>query len=353
MDPPKWKPFFHLSNVFAQSFGLTDGVRNIQHPDTLYRSGAIEEFNFTKCALRYSEGLSKDQFSGALRLVIQTIGESMRLRSNTVILDFDVGRLSYGNCFCSFNFRRDLKEVTGCPGDLDLSTYMTSKTAGSTKSRGTKQSSNHERSVSNDASATPRRSTSSSHRSRSVIPTKQETVFQEALDRHLAELERRAREAVNAREEWKALMKASELQARNELVARRNAERKNLLFISDQIRSNEERRAEQHKTSIEAAGSHAFPVFPEVPRKKINTDSVRMQLDEQVRAAHSARARGRADDAALAQNMNVKSQKELAAEREREIVTKRTQQRALSDSWKRDMRIKECWKTISKIDIVP
>lgn len=333
-------------------------MRGLQQPDSVCRSGVVEDCNFTKAALRFSDGLSKDQLSTALRLVIQTIGESMRLRSNTVVLEFDVGRLSYGNGYASFAFRKNLKDLTGCPGDLDLSTYLTTKSGASTKSTASKPTSSaHSRSLSTLPSASHEGarviSTPSSRRTRSVVSSKQDRVFKAALSRHLAELEDKAQDAIHAREEWKSLMKAAEQEGRNEETQRRNEARKNLMFVMDQIKSNELKRLEERKSSILAASSHAFPQLAEAPLRRINRDRVREELDQQVQAAASARDKSRTEEAMIAQSMNEISRKELEKEREREASVKRTQKKLLSDAWTRDIRLKNCWKAIETMDIIP
>ncbi len=340
-EPPKWKPFFHLSNIFAQSFGLSDSVRCLQQPDSVCRAGTVEDCNFTKAALRFSDGLSKDQLSTALRLVIQTIGESMRIRSNTVVLDFDVGRLSFGNGYASFTFRKNLKDLTGCPGDLDLSTYLTTKTGVSSSNR-------------SSSNLPPRSvSTPSSRRTRSVVSTKQDKVLKAALSRHLEELESKAQGAIHAREEWKSLMKASEQEGKNEEIARRNEARKNLMFVMDQIRDNESKRMQDRKHTTIAASSHAFPQLAEAPPRSFKPEQIRTELDQQVRAAESARNKSRAEEAKIAQSMNENSRKELEDERERDASVKRMHRKLLSDAWTLDIRLKNCWKAIETMDVLP
>lgn len=149
------------------------------------------------------------------------------------------------------------------------------------------------------------------------------------------------------------MMKAAEQEGRNEETQRRNEARKNLMFVMDQIKSNELKRLEERKSSILAASSHAFPQLAEAPLRRINRDRVREELDQQVQAAASARDKSRTEEAMIAQSMNEISRKELEKEREREASVKRTQKKLLSDAWTRDIRLKNCWKAIETMDIIP
>mmetsp|Transcript_3505 Transcript_3505/g.6840 ORF Transcript_3505/g.6840 Transcript_3505/m.6840 type:complete len:584 (+) Transcript_3505:114-1865(+) len=85
-----WRPYFQLLDSFCRNWGVT-APRSFcaaQDQDLC----PIEEFNFSKAAIRFSAQLTRDVVSAGLRALVQQIGQAMS-QGRQVVLDLSFGRL--------------------------------------------------------------------------------------------------------------------------------------------------------------------------------------------------------------------------------------------------------------------
>lgn len=84
------RPFFQLADSFCRSFRALN-ARNFMSPLDGELS-SIEEFNFSKAAIRFSQCLTKDQVSAGLRALVQQLGTVVS-HGRSISLHFSFGKL--------------------------------------------------------------------------------------------------------------------------------------------------------------------------------------------------------------------------------------------------------------------
>jgi hypothetical protein len=366
------KPCFYLSNAFLQSFGIggraAQLISNRAHSDL----NCVETFNFQTAALHHSDGLTKDEIFNSIRSIIQVIGEYASKSQYTLRIDFNIGTLYLGAHRNQFSFNKRLREIVQ-PSPYEIDNY-------SEISRGSRLtfSSNHsevfpQESVSVVSSSGHRskcsrsapvasRTDSSENRSASanIYPSRQESAYRAALARHLTELEQRSSEVVKARKEWDEHVKTSALLSELERENRRKTERENAQFLIKQMSESSLRKTTQRNEEIDSINRlMGFPRFKEPPESELKTrlrqsgEVVRRELDNQVHSGKNLRSVELSNDKKIALKMNESSRKELADLRQAEEEKRRTEKGVLRESWDRDIRIKNTWKTLDQYDMLP
>lgn len=92
--PSDYRPYFSLADSFVQAFSLGESGKKLINSIPTRELAPIEEFNFSKAALKYSRGLTKDQMFTGLRFIVQALGNAMATNRN-IAIDFECGRLTW------------------------------------------------------------------------------------------------------------------------------------------------------------------------------------------------------------------------------------------------------------------
>lgn len=82
------RPHFQLAETFMRVFNLEAKAHQILPERSL---SSVEEFNFSKAAIRYSQSLTKDNVFMGLRAIVHQIGEVAAREQITI--DFELGQL--------------------------------------------------------------------------------------------------------------------------------------------------------------------------------------------------------------------------------------------------------------------
>ena len=98
----KARPCFMLTESFAKGFGLP------YKKFTRVQMAPLEEVNFTKIAIRYSNSLQKDDVSAGMRDIFRRLGQVLAQR-RPVSVSFAFGKLVSRDSKVSFHFNPDMK----------------------------------------------------------------------------------------------------------------------------------------------------------------------------------------------------------------------------------------------------
>ena len=351
-------------------------MKHVQQSPSTLQSCPSEEFNFSKAALSFSHGLTKDHVFTGLRYILQTIGECMRVSSNTVIVDFDVGRLTFGTNKTHFHFNSKLRSLVSSTDDLDAFTEMTSISAASSASTKpavdvyphesvSQVSASRSRAPSAQApppvAATTRSPASevSSKRSQSETPIlpgklRQELAYRQAMARHMAEMEVRAKEALAAKKQWTDQLQSWKHGDVMDSEKRKRIKSENSSYLLAQIKANEAKRKDARRTFVESASCHNFPEFTELetaPKKGSSGSDIRRELDLQIQTEKALKSISKLREMELNDQLNAMNRKALAEEQQRDRERQFQNRNSLNQSWDRDIRLKQCWKAIDHFDM--
>lgn len=103
------RPYFHLAEAFCRAHNLPS-ARHLPPSSDGGSPCTIEDFNFSKAAIRFSKKLTKDHVSTGLRDLVQQLGEAIG-QGRMVSLDFSFGRLTSRDREAKFEF--SLKQGLG------------------------------------------------------------------------------------------------------------------------------------------------------------------------------------------------------------------------------------------------
>lgn len=428
-----FRPYFHLSDAFIRTFGLADHAKHLQpHIASSVRDlSPVEEFNFSKAAIKYSNSITKDQIFSGLRYLLQAIGELFKLNNKSlVVIDFEVGRLQWCQDKSAFTFNPKIYKNQGLSvpqaaviGDNNSSTpsftyqpsitFQKEATADALtlrldgKNSAQKVSKNTTKAVVSpppadaartDEAASPMPRTPASvpsvidedtvqepeqgseyssdeeEEEDSTPPapvagnsvnnnisglSKQEIAYKSALSRHLSEMELRASEAIKSRSNWENYVNSCLEQVKCEDKERKSMNVSNASYVKKQMELNEMKRSDERKQWIESASSHNFPSFSEPPsaelevRQKKLQDLMRSELDLQIRTSNAMKDLSRQKERQLEILQMRKNKSELSKMRDEEINKKLNEKKVLAESWNREVRMKQIWKSIENHSNAP
>jgi len=327
-----YKPYFGLSDGLVQAFSLGEAGKRLVNPVPSRELSTVEEFNFSKAAIKFSNGLTKDQIFTGMRFIVQAIGSAMSQNKNLQI-DFDCGRLSWSSGKSNFSFRekRSLPE--------------------------TPQENIRPAETPDDCVSVA----SSRHSVRSVRPaaSRQELAYREALKRHLSLLEYRAGEAIRGRQDWESHIYTGLEQEASEFKNRKKVSGECAKFVNQQILWNEAKRTEDRRAAVAAASAHAFPGFSEPPESdiavlvKTKQEKMREALDLQIQTNNALRDLAREKEKQLDESQRVANMRDMQTTQERERQRREEEKRQLAESWNREVKIKHIWKAIEDHATVP
>jgi hypothetical protein len=110
------RPYFQLADSFCRAYSVDEARRAPMPPEKELCS--MEEFNFSKAAIKYSQTLTKDVMFTGLRSIVQCLGEAIS-ESKQINVDFEFGRLTCQNNDPRFVFPAEMYTQEGLPVPKD------------------------------------------------------------------------------------------------------------------------------------------------------------------------------------------------------------------------------------------
>lgn len=374
----KLRPHFQVADSFARAYNV-DLKAHLAVPDKYL--AAVEEFNFSKAAIRFSQNLTKDHVFMGMRAIVQQIGEVVASGQH-VSIDFEIGKLLCNERQLSFAFVADLylREGLEVPSNvventdyrpsvsfappskdaLSLSLSGTNDFTGTIKATNLGGWEDTGRTVTTIRDAEPAYQYAesggmdlmgSSGGVQSNL-SRHEQVQQQALGRHLAQITEEAEEAMEAKEKWEEHLQNCIDEEQKDAEWRRALVKDYQSQLHHQMRYTEERKIQGRQHQIEQASMHDFPNFAESPELAVydyireRRNNLKQDLDQQVdikkRLKLSAKQRERDLEAVHLQanhNEMARLKSEASGKKERE-------RSALAQAWDSDKRLHTVKKAI-------
>lgn len=381
------RPHFQVSDSFARAHSL-DLRAQVTLPDKHFTT--IEEFNFSKAAIRYSQSLTKDNIFMGMRAIVQHIGE-IASSGQQVSIDLEVGKLVCSERDLRFVFLAELYVSEGLEvpeGALDSTAYRPSATfAAPSKDAltlsltGTRHLGGHTGSVKatalggwDDASedgfsedryavrredGRPPMSDCGGESVSTYCPpsasshlSAQEKVHQEALDRHVAQMGVEAASVMAEREQWEDHLRRCATEEQRDKEWRKALNKEHASHLQVQMRQAAERRAEGRLHCIEQASQHDFPNFAEPQDLGVyeyireRRTTLKQDLDQQVDTKHLKKTVERQRERELEAAHAEASQRELALLKQEVAAKRESEKSALTQAWEKDRQIRTVRKAI-------
>lgn len=347
----------------------------------------LEDFNFSKASIKFSNQLTKDQVTAGLRAIVQRIGEVIADGREVQVTLGEVGRLvCRGDREPQFIFSPQYagegRPGTGAyngGGDATVRGGAAFRREALAAAQGlgvyagegavSPKRAPEEPLLYPPEPTTPARAVSLPHSaSAPVLVTspaswtstakltgtqfKKEIAYKEAMDRHISAMEARAAEAIAERQAWQQNQDECMSQERGEIHSKRARAQLNLHHLKHQIQMDEERKREQRKEDIATASAHDFPNFG-VAESSGSKDFVkdqqarlRAELDEQVRTNNTLRNLAKQRERTMELNQLQANREEMAMLRNAERAKKVYDREALATAWNSEIRMKNIWKAI-------
>lgn len=368
---PRRRPHFCISEAFARTCNADSRTEINSDSRSL---ALVEEFNFTKCALKFSQGLTKDLLFIGLRAIISQLAEAIA-SGQEVTIDMEVGTLRSSQRVVTFSFIADLFLKEGLPVPEDapkMSDYRPSRTfappsqdalslsvSGSNKFRGTTKAT--ELGGFNDTMEgfpqSPRvlehgesdYNLRGSEHAASVLSTssKQAICQQEALTRHIAGLTADANEAMKEHKLWESHCKRLMDEEKKDMAWRSDLAREYSEMLKAQIREAEERKVQGRLHAVEQASMHNYPDFSYVPEVAVQDyimdrrNHLKEDLDQQVQLKRLQKEIAKRRDREM-DNMNTEyTQQEITLQRLQAEVKKEQQKQECRQAWSEGKRLKD------------
>jgi hypothetical protein len=375
---PRLRPHFHLADSFTRVFNLDAK----SHPAISERFlTSVEEFNFSKAAINFSQSLTKDQIFMGLRAIIHRIGEAAAREQ--VVIDFEVGQLHIKDRDVQFSFVADLylREGLEVPeGAREAADYKPSVTFGPPSQdaltlslKGTNQYSGNSasartvkadhlggfrdeelspRSAITNEGTSARITARSDHASECSDEAGRRYAQEEALNRHIGKMEEEAAKVIAEKHLWEGhLQRCCDLEQRNaewrKALAKQHQE-----HLKNQMRDDEERRAQMSVDHITQANMHSFPDFKEPAdigvREYLHDrrENLKQDLDQQCELKERMRQKAKQRELEL-ELVNIQAGQADIEKLARERRDKRDAERAvLKEAWGQDVRLKAVKKAI-------
>jgi hypothetical protein len=382
------RPHFQLSDAFTRVYGL----ETKSHPATAdYCLAKIEEFNFSKAAIKYSQSLTKENFFLGLRAIVQHIGD-VTAQGTSVSLDFEVGKLISNDRDVHFAFDAELyrKEGLEVPesavSSIDYKPSVTfgppSKDALSLSVQGTGRPAvigdikasalggfEAELALSPDIDNT---SDYAASRRAQLLPaeqqpsvganvlsggTAQDVCRNLALERHKKVIEAEAAKAYQENSDWEEHLQLMISEDRRDAEWRRAVAVEHSNHLRSQMQQVVDRRLAGREEVIAQASLHDFPNFQESP----TTDgfytymndrraNLRKDLDQQVEAKKRVKEVQKEQNLQLEQYQVEATKRELDEINKHKALKKEAERAGLRDAWSTDAYLKSVRKAIQNHD---
>jgi hypothetical protein len=184
------------------------------------------------------------------------------------------------------------------------------------------------------------------------LKTRHEHAFQEAMDRHITEIESQAKEAVRDKEQWEGHLQRCLMQERQDMEWRRALAKENSELLQHQMAMNDKKRADGRQAYIEGASAHDFPNFTDPPAQelkdytKTKQHQLRQELNDQVQANTQMKMQAHQRERNLECGQVEACKNEIAALRLEQKFKKDQEREQLTQHWDRDSRLKKIKKAI-------
>jgi len=356
----KLRPHFQVAEAFARAHHVdTRGLISV--PDRNLTT--VEEFNFSKAAIRYAQNLTKDNVFMGLRAIVQHLGAIVS-SGQQMSIDLEVGTLACSERELRFAFVADLylQEGLDVPaGALESTAYRPSATflpptedalalelSGSRHPGGVKTTALGGWGDGGEAAAPP-----CPPSARSGLSAR-ESVQREALERHVAQVGLEAASATAEHERWEGHLRRCAAEEQRDRDWRRALNLEHSLHLQAQMRQAEERRAEGRRFDVEQASLHAFPNFAE-PQDHGASDYIRerratlkQDLDQQVDTKQLKKAADRQREREMEACHAEAGEKELELMRQEALARRELERSVLTQAWERDRQIRSVRKAIQE-----
>lgn len=182
--------------------------------------------------------------------------------------------------------------------------------------------------------------------------TLHEAAFQEAMDRHITEIESQAQEAVRTKDLWENHLQRCLIQERQDMEWRRALAKENSELLQHQMALNEQKRADGRQQYIEGASAHDFPNFTDPPLQELKDYSqvkqreLKQELDAQVQANLKIKEAAKERERSLECGQVEACKSEIAQLRLEAKVKLDSERQQLQQHWDRDVRLKKIKKAI-------
>jgi len=397
-----YRPHFQLLHPFLEAFALEwrKGTRDLAEKD--FAPG--EELNFSKAAIRFSNSLTKDQMFSGLKLFRNQLGEVMST-GQQVSVDMELGQLICRDRRPDFVFVASVYKRSGLPipSDVADTEYKPSATFAAPNASDLALLRLKGSATGKMGSSSDMPSTADTYRREggaevmSVLPEedpgdtlgdedieraakqhslagrsdfgegsmasgtsqhpplshrKQERAYQEALDRHISDMEGKAAEAIKEREQWESHLGRCIQQEREDMQHKRALSMQNQEFLRQQMEWNERRRGANRDTYLAAAGTHDFPKLSEIPgpevkeRTAMTKQALKHELDKQVSTNTAMKRMQKEREKALEARHLQQNQEEMVALQQLEHHKKELTKQALREAWGGATRIKNLERAI-------
>jgi len=401
----KLRPHFQVAESFTRAYNLDTKV----HPPASDRAlTAVEEFNFSKAAIRFTQNLTKDNIFMGMRAILHQLGEVMA-SGQTVAIDFEVGRLNCVERAVRFDFVAELylgeglEVPSGCPEDgtyRPSATFlppsqdaMTLSLAGKPGATSTLKA--HSAFLGGgwaDASDAPlvpasaaalasprltaRASGTAPFQASGGFPegsgseagefyaesqmsggsqvSRLETVQNEALNRHLSQIEEEAATAISEKENWETHLQRCLDDEHREQGYKRALAKEHAEQLKGQIQQAEQRRLEGRQHVVEMASMHEFPDFKESPDLAVyeyireRRDNLKQDLDQQVDIKRKMKMAAHQNERAMEATHIDASKKELALMKLETAFKKEQEKATLHQAWDKDKRLHSVRRAIEE-----
>mmetsp|Transcript_43419 Transcript_43419/g.101401 ORF Transcript_43419/g.101401 Transcript_43419/m.101401 type:complete len:527 (-) Transcript_43419:69-1649(-) len=362
LHQPRMRPHFNISDAFAISC-RADARSQLQGP--AHSLTHVEEFNFSKCALKFSNGLTKDRMFMCLRAIIQQLTEAIA-SGREVGLEMGVGTLRSCQRVVSFSFSAELYASEGLQVPPDAAEQSRpaktftppSKDAlsltDSKQFRGTVKATDlggfHD-------TGTPAAFALGSSSGSGM--SKEELAQREARDRHLADISEEAEEAVQQRELWQNHLRRCMEEEKKDMDWRSAIERDYREMLKDQIREHQLRREEAKRASVEQASMHGFPDFSKPSSISVKDYIVERRLhlkedlDHQVELKKRQKEHRKAIEHEMDRVNNLAAHTELVQQRVKDRERGRHVLQECLQNWEDTKRIKDAKAAITQFKKSP
>lgn len=365
------RPHFQLAESFIRVFNV-EAKSHPFAPDRVLTN--VEEFNFSKAAIRFSQSLTKDQIFMGLRAVVHQIGEAAA--HEQVEIEFEVGKLLCNNRDVQFAFTADLylKEGLEVPaGAVEAVDYKPSVTFGppsqdaySLSLQGSNQFSGTVRADHlggwEDSEVSPRSNEGPASSPRVVGNTEilsdcdddvgREMAQLEALNRHISKMEADAAQVMAEKSLWEDHLHRSNELERQGHDWRKALAREHQQELKKQMRHDEERRAREKDEFSTKVGMQEFPSFREPGNADVRAymherrNNLKEDLDAQVAARQRMRQVTRQRELEL-ELVNIQAgQVDIDRISKDRVAKREAEKTALHQAWEQDVRLRAVKKAI-------
>lgn len=379
------RPHFQMSDSFLRVYG----IECKHHPSVSDKNlTAIEEFNFSKAAIRFTQDLTKENVFMGMRAIVQQIGEAVA-NGYTISIPFEIGKLrSEGHRGVRFDFAAELYLSEGLQipdsalSPADAAAYKPSHSFSPPTKEALSLSlsaSNRPPSKGDDPSVladecggfsfkgaadgysetvvehvhvavTPRSPRVPSRSGRGPA----ELARQAAMERYFLEIAAEAEAAVVEKEAWEAHVQRCHAEDERDSATRKAFALAHSEQLRQQMQQVEDRRklGQINAHVFEQGSMHDFPNFSEIPEADFRDyvrdrrSTLRHDLTEQIEHKKRTQQLERARDLQLEAYHNEAKRQEMNAAKRDEFARRERDRAKLKEAWMLDQQLRNVKKGI-------